>query len=57
MPRKVIKEKDKRFACPSCGYEWTDSYELDFDEMECVPCCPVCKELIEDGDDGSEYYV
>lgn len=55
MARKIIVEKDKLFECPACGYRWTGSYDLSFDEEECCPCCPDCGELIEDGDDGSEY--
>lgn len=55
MARKIIVEKDKLFECPACGYRWTGSYDLSFDEEERCPCCPDCGELIEDGDDGSEY--
>lgn len=39
------------YECPACGFRWTKSWELSFDEEERVPCCPDCGELIEDGDD------
>ena len=55
MARKIVVEKDKLFECPACGYRWGRSYDLSFDEEECCHCCPDFGELIEDGDDGSEY--
>ena len=36
-----------KYSCSNCGYEYTNVSELDFDEQERVPCCPVCKNLIE----------
>ena len=51
MGRKIIIEEGKGFTCPKCGYRWADACDLDFDEAERVPCCPECKELIEDGGD------
>ena len=53
MARKIVVEKDKLFECPACGYRWTKSYDLSFDEEERCPCCPDCGELIEDGDDDN----
>lgn len=55
MPRKIILKKDTLYACPNCNYQWEKAWDLAFDEDECVPCCPECGELIEDGDDGGEY--
>lgn len=55
MARKIIVEKDKLFECPACGYRWMDEVDLSFNEDECVPCCPDCGELIEDGENGGEY--
>lgn len=51
MARKNIIKKDKLFGCPTCGYRWNNEYDLSFDELERVPCCPACGELIEDGGD------
>ena len=55
MARKVIIVKDKEYACPICNYTWEDESDLEFDEDERVLCCPECKELIEDGENGGEY--
>ena len=38
---------NEKNSCPSCGYKYTTLYELDFDELERIPCCTVCKTLIE----------
>ena len=48
MANKIRNEN--KFECPVCGYGWTDSSDLSFDEEERCPCCPKCGELIEDGD-------
>ena len=55
MAKKIIIEKDKLYECPACGYRWEQDWDLSFDEDECVPCCPDCGELIEDGENGGEY--
>ncbi len=55
MARKIIIKKDELFECPACGYRWVNGFDLSFAEGERVPCCPDCRELIEDGDDGAEY--
>lgn len=40
MPAKIVTSHET-YKCPSCGFEWKWTYELDFDENERVPCCPV----------------
>lgn len=54
MGQKNIFVKDNSYGCPCCGYRWKKDWELAYNEDECVPCCPECGELIEDGEDGSE---
>ena len=56
MGRKVIVDQ-KTCKCPRCGYDWERNMaiiELNFDASECCLCCPVCGELIEDGDEGDD---
>ena len=42
-----IMPTEEKYKCPTCGYEYIGIFDLDFDEEERVPCCPVCKNLIE----------
>ena len=49
MGRKIIIKKDELFECPTCGYRWNKGWDLSYNEDERVPCCPDCRELIEDG--------
>ena len=55
---RKIKVSEDTYECPRCGYTWSEKYgsELSFDELECVPACPECGELIEDGNDGGDRY-
>ena len=49
-----MRTSQKTCECPACGYRWSafmGMAELLFDEKECCPCCPNCRELIEDGAD------
>ena len=53
MARKIQIDEDT-YECPACGYRWTKGtwmQDLSFNEEEHCPCCPDCRELIEDGDD------
>ena len=49
MDVKIIKRELalEKYSCTNCGYKYTGVYDLDYDELERVPCCPVCKTLIE----------
>lgn len=51
MASYKIRLNEKECACPVCGYTWEAPHDLSFNEKECVPCCPDCSELIEDGGD------